>query len=374
MKETKKKKLLVFHPIIAPYRIDFINELSKHYDARVVLYWRNLKNQTFDYAKIEAQFVFNPEFCVKEELGTFGWLKRLWFYLCQEKPDLVFVSEYGIISLLVLVHRFLTRFKYKIVCITDDSYDMLADNNHFSKRHKFAINLLAPLINEFINVEPNSAQWYQSHFGKGIYFPIIVDEKKTECKYEKILPISETFVKKYGLEGKKVLLFVGRLVALKNVGRIIDAVKQISNTDLRFVIVGSGDEEKSLKEKSGSDNRIIFVGRKEGDALYAWYNIANAFILASYQEPFGAVTNEALLGGCRCLISKKAGSHCLIEPGINGETFDPYNLYEIKEIIEHEMSSSNPLKLPLIKRKSLMTFQFGVMFNSVITRLEDDNA
>ena len=174
MKETKKKKLLVFHPIIAPYRIDFFNELSKHYDTRVVLYWRNLKDQTFDYAKIEAQFVFNPEFCVKEELGTFGWLKRLWFYLCEEKPDLVFVSEYGIISLLVLVHRFLTRLKYKIVCITDDSYDMLADNNHFSKRHKFAINLLAPLINEFINVEPNSAQWYQSHFGKGIYFPIIV--------------------------------------------------------------------------------------------------------------------------------------------------------------------------------------------------------
>ena len=212
------------------------------------------------------------------------------------------------------------------------------------------------------------------HFGKGIFFPIIVDEQKTECKYEKILPISESFVKQYGLEGKKVLLFVGRLVALKNVGRIIDAVKQISNTELRFVIVGSGDEEKSLKEKSALDNRIIFVGRKEGDALYAWYNIASVFVLASYQEPFGAVTNEALLGGCRCLVSKKAGSHCLIDPDINGETFDPYNLNEIKDKIEHEMSSSTALKLPLTKRKSLMTFQFGVMFDSVITRLDNVKA
>ena len=37
MKETKKKKLLVFHPIIAPYRVDFFNALSQHYEAKIVL-------------------------------------------------------------------------------------------------------------------------------------------------------------------------------------------------------------------------------------------------------------------------------------------------------------------------------------------------
>lgn len=366
-----KKKIIIFHPIIAPYRIDFFNALSDFYHAKVILYWRNLKDQTFDYEKIEQQFVFKPDYCVKDELGSFQWLKRLWHYLSIERPNIVFVSEYGIISLLALVHRFLTRSKYKIVCITDDSYDMLTCNNHFSLRHKFAINLLAPHIDEFINVEPNSAQWYREHFGKGIYFPIIVDEQKAESKYIKILPLSESLIKQYCLEGKKVLLYVGRLVAIKNVERVIDTVKQISNPDLRFLIVGSGEEEKALKEKAGSDNRIIFTGRKEGDELYAWYNIANAFILASYIEPFGAVTNEALLGGCRCLVSKKAGSHCLIEPGINGEIVDPYNLDDIKEKIEKELLSATPLKLPLSKRKSLMTLQFGEMIRPILTRWEN---
>lgn len=371
MKETKKKKLLVFHPIIAPYRVDFFNAITGYYNARVIFDRRNLKSQNFDYSKIASQLTFCPEYIVKDEVGTCKWIKALWNALNKHKPDIVFVCEYGVITLLALFHRFVTRSKYKIICMTDDSYNMLSNDNHFTIRHKLAIKLIASHIDEVINVEPKSVQWYQSHFGKGIYFPIIVDEQKSECKYEKILPISESFVKQYGLEGKKILLFVGRLVALKNVGRIIDAVKQISNTELRFVIVGSGDEEKSLKEKSASDNRIIFVGRKEGDALYAWYNIASVFVLASYQEPFGAVTNEALLGGCRCLISKNAGSQCLIEGGVNGEVFDPYNLNEIKEKIEQELTIVSTVKLPLKKRKSLMTIKFGEMLDIILTNIED---
>lgn len=372
MKLTKRKKVLVFHPIIAPYRIDFFNTLSEHYDLRVVLYWRNLKDQTFDYAKIEKQFVFKPEYFVKEEIGMLRWLKKILCFLIVEKPDIVFVSEYGIITQIVLVHKFLTMSKYKIVSITDDSYDMLADNNHFTRRHKFAIKLLAPYIDELICVEPNSVRWYKEHFDKGIYFPIIVDEKKSECRYEKLLPVSELYINQYKLREKKVLLFVGRLVTLKNIGRVIDAFKLISNPSLRFIIVGSGSEEQKLKKKAEIDNRIIFIGRKEGDDLYAWYNIANVFILASYMEPFGAVTNEALLGGCRCLISEKAGSSCLIDKGFNGDVFDPYNLDEIKDKIEHELSLSSSLRLPLKKRKSLMPLQFENLINSLMNRLDND--
>ena len=53
-----KKKLLIFHPVIAPYRIDFFNEFSKHFDAEICLYWRNLKNQKFDYQKIGIRDIF----------------------------------------------------------------------------------------------------------------------------------------------------------------------------------------------------------------------------------------------------------------------------------------------------------------------------
>ena len=54
------KKLLIFHPTIAPYSIDFFNDLNKTFETRVCLRYYNLKSQKFDYDKIAAQFEFEP--------------------------------------------------------------------------------------------------------------------------------------------------------------------------------------------------------------------------------------------------------------------------------------------------------------------------
>lgn len=73
-----KQKLLIFHPVIAPYRIYLFNALARHFDAVVVLWQRNLKSQKFDYAKIEAQFEFSPAYLIREEIGTAKWIKAIW--------------------------------------------------------------------------------------------------------------------------------------------------------------------------------------------------------------------------------------------------------------------------------------------------------
>ena len=362
-------KLLIFHPIVAPYRIDFFNALAAHYDTEIYLYWRNLKDQTFNYADIESQFTFKPKYLIRNELGTCRWLKRLWRVLSSQKPNVVVVNEFGLVTILTLLHRIVTKAKYKIVSMTDDSYNMLADNNHFTGRHKKAINILAPRIDNFINVEPLSTKWYHEHFGKGIYFPIIVDDQKALRRYKRVLPVSEEYVRTYSLVGKKILLFVGRLVQLKNIQLVIRAFSKIADPNIRFIVVGSGELEKELKRIASPDGRIIFVGRKEGDELYAWYNVANIFVLASYQESFGAVTNEALLGGCRCLISKNAGSRCLINEGDNGQIFDPYDVEDLKNKMEQELANANTLNLPLKSRESLMRVHFKDLMKNLIEHL-----
>ena len=55
-------------------------------------------------------------------------------------------------------------------------------------------------------------------------------------------------------------------------------------------------------------------------------------------EPFGAVTNEALLCGCNCVISKVAGSACLIEEGKNGFLVDPHSVDDIAEKITRRLN------------------------------------
>lgn len=367
---SAKKKLLVFHPIIAPYRIDLFNALAEHYEARVVLYWRNLKDQTFDYDKIEKQMHFKPIYQLKEELGRWRWLRTMWHELSFSKPDCVMVSEYGVLTILTIIHRMLTLSKYKIVCITDDSYNMLIDDNHFTERHKKAINLVVPRLDEIVNVEPQSRDWYQKRFGKGIYFPIVADDTKARERLNRVLPISEKYIHNYHLEGKKVLLFVGRLVDVKNIDFAINAFAKAQIKDAVFIIVGSGFKEKELKALAATHENVLLVGRFEGDELYAWYNVGHVFTLPSKQEAFGAVTNEALTAGCQCLISKNAGSNCLVNDRVNGFVFDPCNEDLYIHYLKCLMDETTPLSLPLMIKPNKMNTSFKEFINELFNKLD----
>ena len=69
-----KKKLLVFHPVIAPYRIDLFNHLSVIYDMKLFTFHRNLIDQKFDYEKLSESFLFTPK--VLDEFYNIPFLKN----------------------------------------------------------------------------------------------------------------------------------------------------------------------------------------------------------------------------------------------------------------------------------------------------------
>ena len=46
-----KKKLIVFHPAIAPYRVDFFNSIDEIFDAKFYFEFDNALEQTFDQAQ-----------------------------------------------------------------------------------------------------------------------------------------------------------------------------------------------------------------------------------------------------------------------------------------------------------------------------------
>lgn len=364
-------KLLIFHPTIAPYRIDFFNDLFKSFDTRICLQYRNLLDQKFDYDKIEAQFIFTPVylqelFRLKGRVFNYGY----WKQLDEFSPDIVIVGEFGWDAILVLLHRFLKRKKYKVVSICDDSYNMVAEGNDFSRLHRFLRSYIVPKLDELILVETKVTQWYQEHYGKGFFFPIIKNDDKARDEYATVLPRSREMVIKYGLTGKTVFLFVGRLVAIKNVDTVLKAFAKLKRPDRALVIVGDGPEKEKLEQLANNlEVDVLFTGRLEGEELLQWYNIATCFVLASYQEPFGAVTNEALLAGCHCLISSRAGSACLIEEGVNGWTFDPQNVEELKGKMEKVIDECKSTLAQQMKlRENKMPFRYDGKFKNLLHR------
>lgn len=81
------------------------------------------------------------------------------------------------------------------------------------------------------------------------FFTPVSEVQKRELRKQLNLPVDKT-----------TYLVLGSLRERKNVGLIIDAFKEIENTDIQLLIVGSGPEYEILMKQASSDNRIIFTG------------------------------------------------------------------------------------------------------------------
>ena len=284
-KGMDKKKLLIIHPTMAPYRVDLFNSLCVAFETRICLLYRIQESQLYDYSRLASQFRFTPLF-LKKAARLFG--RDVFMGIRKQlktfRPDIVMVGEFGLIPLWVLLYRWCSRRRFKLVSLCDDSYNMVAEHNDFSRAHSIARRILAPRLDDIILVDPKVVQWYQERYHKGFYFPVIRDEDQARTLYESLLHSSVATAAEYGLQDRFVFLFVGRLIAIKNVNTIIKAFSRLNRVDCSLVIVGDGEEMSVLQSLAKGMNNILFTGRREGNELYQWYNIADCFVLSSYQR------------------------------------------------------------------------------------------
>lgn len=359
---------LFFRTTLAPYRIDFYNYLFKYLNMSFYFYRRIDMSQNINMDILESQCNFTPNYLDGFELGMSSrkLCTGLYKILKSNKPEIVIVPEFQILTLQLFFLKYLFFRKIKIISLCDDSYDMIVNRNNFTLIHEIARKLVTPFLDEIIVVEPRVRDWYQKKYNKGIWFPIIRNEINARREYEFVLPLSNEINERYNLKCKRVVLFVGRLVALKNLYRFLNAVEKLKE-DCVVVIIGSGEEEEGLKKHAKAINKeIIFTGRLEGNELSAWYNVSDIFVLLSTQEAFGAVTNEALLAGNYAVVSEKAGSNCLIKQKVNGIVVDPYDELEISISIDKLLVDVGVKSEIIHLKKNLMCINYEDMFNNLI--------
>lgn len=123
---------------------------------------------------------------------------------------------------------------------------------------------------------------------------------------------------------KDYLLYLGRLGPEKGIDVLIRALVKTKHT---LKIAGLGPEEKNLKNLSqelGLENRIEFVGFKDGSEKEELIAQAKAIIIPSIwpeNMPFSLL--EAMAKAKVVLVSKVGGLGELIDDGVNGFIFTP---------------------------------------------------
>jgi glycosyltransferase involved in cell wall biosynthesis len=87
-------------------------------------------------------------------------------------------------------------------------------------------------------------------------------------------------------------------------------------------------------------DHVLLPGFKQYCELPVYYGLASTFVHSSTVEQWGLVVNEAMASGLPVLVSDRCGcARDLVKSGVNGFTFDPYNVEQLSGLML-DLSSS----------------------------------
>lgn len=143
---------------------------------------------------------------------------------------------------------------------------------------------------------------------------------------------------RWGLDGRRVLLTLGRIVAAeryKGFDEVIEVLPSLPD-DVAYLAAGSGSDLSRLVAKArrlGVADRVVFTGHIEEREKTDVYNLADAYVMPSRGEGFGFVFLEALACGVPVIGSRHDGGREALRDGELGLLVDPSSLAEIRTAI-----------------------------------------
>ncbi len=166
-----------------------------------------------------------------------------------------------------------------------------------------------------------------------------------------IHPKRADLVARYGLEGKRVLLTVGRLAREERYKGFDEVLEVLPNLydDVVYMIGGGGNDRARLEEKAarcGVAGRVIFTGHFPEEEKADLYNLADLYVMPSRGEGFGFVFLEALACGLPVIGSKHDGGCEALLGGRLGLLVDPANPAEIEEAIRELLARPATREIP----------------------------
>lgn len=153
-------------------------------------------------------------------------------------------------------------------------------------------------------------------------------------------PRRADLIERYGLQGKKVMLTVARLVPRKGHKIVLQALTRVlaEVPDVKYLIAGEGPEKERLQQlvnELGLQQSVIFVGDVAHDQICDFYNLCDVFIMVNRLdaggdvESFGMVFTEANAVGKPVIGGRSGGTAEAIIQGQTGFLVDPDSADEV---------------------------------------------
>jgi glycosyltransferase involved in cell wall biosynthesis len=169
-----------------------------------------------------------------------------------------------------------------------------------------------------------------NEYEKERYYRILKDDKKLKIipsaaegkSYIKNDPSS--IITKYGLENKKVILFVGNLDDNKRPDLLVKALPGIKKSFPEILLLFAGRDEgmqaicKNLAKELNVSENIKFLGFISDEDKHLLYDATDVFALVSDKESFGTVLVEAMAHQLPVVVTDARGPKSVVKNGVNG--------------------------------------------------------
>ncbi|MEP0907307.1 glycosyltransferase family 4 protein [Leptolyngbya subtilissima ST-M1] len=249
--------------------------------------------------------------------------------LLEFKPNFIFSNSFGIWTILAILAKPLGRWKIII------AYEGSSPNVDYAKSPlRLGIRKVMAKFSDGLVTNSQAGERYLVEVLK------ISPDKVYKKPYE--VPVAEAFLDKQldstdlPIEpGKKIFLYVGKIVPRKGIHYLLNACVALKKSDIEdfaLVIIGNGNQKNELEEfcnKNGLNSHVFWLGRIDYQQLGAYFKKADVFVLPTLEDTWGMVVLEAMLFSKPILCSKWAGSSDLVEHGKNGYVFDPRDTNEL---------------------------------------------
>lgn len=129
------------------------------------------------------------------------------------------------------------------------------------------------------------------------------------------------FLKKYPqAEGRRRLLFLGRVHPKKGIDRILNGLQDVRRSipDVLLIVAGDGEAQyarqiRQLVSSLALDDHVLFAGHLDGELKWASFAAAELFLLPSRQENFAITIAEAMQMGVPVVITDKVNTWPYVE-------------------------------------------------------------
>ncbi len=174
----------------------------------------------------------------------------------------------------------------------------------------------------------------------------VISTPVNEVEFSRPIDSQKVMAIQNDYSSKKILLFVGRLVAARNLFFLLEVVHELKKTRNDFVVllIGEGEKREQLLDfvaKNNLQDTVYLLGAKTPQELLSYYQAAYLLLLLSNNESFGKVIIEAGFASLPTLAARALGPESIITDKHNGWLVDINDLAATRDELNYLLNKKD---------------------------------